>query len=68
MIIEFADNQGRLGKVRGSAILAVLRSTAFIDNKVHASGGYFPAILLLEGGHRVETNTDFEAIVRAWRS
>jgi hypothetical protein len=67
MIIDFADSHGRPGKVRSSAILAVLKGT-FIDNKIYPGGGYFPAILLLEGGHRVETNTDSDMIVKMWRS
>lgn len=65
-IIQFADKFGRAAQVRTDSIVAVLKDGAFVSNSVHPQGGYCPAILLLEGGHRLETNTDYETIVKTW--
>ena len=65
-IIQFADKFGRPAQVRTDSIVAVLKDGAFVRNDVHVQGGYCPAILLLEGGHRLETNTDYETIVKTW--
>lgn len=65
-IIQFADKFGRHAQVRTDSIVAVLKDGAFVSNSVHPQGDYCPAILLLEGGHRVETNTDYDTIVKTW--
>jgi hypothetical protein len=65
-IIQFADEFGRPAQVRTDSILAVLKNGAFVRNDAHHQGGYNPAVLLLEGGHRVETNTDYDTIVKTW--
>jgi hypothetical protein len=65
-IIKFADSSGRPAQVRADYIVAVIRSDSFITNGAHPDGGYHPAILLLQGGHQLETNTEYTAITKSW--
>jgi hypothetical protein len=65
-IIQFADEFGRPAQARTDSIVAVLKGEAYVRSSLHPQGGYNPAVLLLEGGHRVETSTDYETIVKNW--
>ena len=65
-IIQFADSTGRPGHVRADAILAIICSDGYVTNTSHPAGGYCPAILLLQGGHRIETNTNYNDIMKTW--
>ena len=65
-VFQFRDERGNPLYVRSSAIMAVVKSESFIKS-TRPEGDYSPGILLLEGGHRIVTDTPYESIVKKWR-
>ncbi len=65
-VFQFRDERGNPLYVRSSAIMAVVRSDAYVKGS-RPEGDYHPGILLLDGGHSVLTDTPFEVIVKKWR-
>ena len=65
-VFQFKDERGVPLVVRSSAIGAVVRSESFVKGRT-PDGDYNPGILLLDGGHRIVTDTPYESVVKRWR-